>query len=288
MPRLLFLIVAFALLGTGLASIGCKKKDSPAPDDSPGPGGGPGPKPKGKRDSIPLSEFPYDPQKPEVKIDLAKFSSFALAKDPAAAEWLKKKGKLAEVYGVMGYILGNVETRRESVVVRDQFGKNAIECELLFPPDWRKVSPGRIVTMVGILDVQQNKSGDVLIKLKDAHPMAMSNVPGANPEVSAEQLGKDYSANAAAFDKKWKVSDKYYYVTGTLKRIDKYPLPNGRVVNKYILAAGPVELVCGIYNERGVAADPPKTGDKITMLLECQGYDSGFKGISMSGVYVDK
>jgi hypothetical protein len=278
MRRSISRVVAFALLGAGLAG-GCGKKDSGG--DSP-----PGPGPKGKRDRIPLSEFPYDPTKPEIKIDLAKFSSFVPAKDPAAAEWATKNGKVAEVRGVMGHLSAGLKSRRETYLMKAEFGGGTIACESLFPPDWRKESPGRPVTVVGLLDVQQDKDGGANIRLKDAHVMATSGEK--NQEVAAEQLGKEYAANAAEFHKKWKVPDRYYYVTGTLKKVDKIPLSGGAFANKFTVAGGPVDLYCHIQNERGVNEDPPKAGDNVTLLLECQGYDGGSRAIWMSGVYVDK
>lgn len=289
--RMSYLGLLSAFLVVALASAGCNKKNTntgnePGPGGGPGPGGDPGPKPKGKRDSIPLSEFPYDPIKPDFKIDLAKFSSSIAANDPVAKDWVAANGKVVEVRGVMGTLSAGPKTRRETYLVKGEHGGGTIACESLFPPNWRKESPGRIVTVVGRLDVQDQ--GGINISLTDAHVMATSNVEGANPEVTAEQLGNEYTANAAGFDKKWKVPGKYYYVTGTLKRIDKIPLSGGASAIKFIVGAGKTDLYCHIQNERGVNEDPPKVGDKVTLLLECQGYDGTFKGISMAGVYVDK
>ena len=59
-----------------------------------------------------------------------------------------------------------------------------------------------------------------------------------------------------------KVEDKYYYVIGTLKSVEKLPLPGGRVANKFRVAAGPVDLHCNILNERGVDANPPNAGTR--------------------------
>lgn len=274
---------------------GCGKKEStsgggggpaPGPDEhSQGPG--PLPKRDPKTGGIPLNQFPYDPTKPEVKIDLAKFKSFFPAKDPAAAEWKAKAGKLAEVRGVMGHLSAGLKSRRETYLVKDEFTGNSIACESLFPPDWTKVAPGKSVTVVGLLDAEQRKGGDLSVRLKDAHVMAHGNTVTV-PEVTAEQLGKEYAANSSAFDKKWKVTGRYYYVTGTLQRIDALPLSGGGVANKFRVGAGKTTLYCHIQNERGVKADPPKPGDKVRLLVECQGYDGGFQGISMSGVYVGK
>jgi hypothetical protein len=291
MRRFIVLGILFAFFGIALVSVGCKKKgtSSTGGDSTPGPdSGGPGPIPKRnpKTGGIPLSQFPYDPTKPEIKIDLAKFTSSLGTNDPMIVDWLKKSGKLAEVYGVMGNLSVSLKTRRETYLVKGEFDGGAISCESLFPPDWRKEAPGRTVTVVGILEVTQPKSGGADIYLKDAHVMAQSGQPVA--EVSAEKLGQDYAANAVEFEKKWKVKDRYYYVVGNLKRFDKIALSGSGVANKFILAGGKVDLYCNIQNQRGVEADPPKVGDTVTVLVEYYGYDGGFKAIAMSGVYVDK
>jgi hypothetical protein len=108
------------------------------------------------------------------------------------------------------------------------------------------------------------------------------------PELTAEQIGKEYAAAPAAFDKKWKAEDKFYYVTGTLTMAEVHPLTGGGVAHKLRVAAGPVDLYCHLLNGRGVEADPPKPGDKVTLLVECQGYSQGFEAITMTGVYAGK
>jgi hypothetical protein len=283
MRRSIALVVALPLLA--LAG-GCGKKES-GDDPPPGPAGPAGaPKPKGMLGGIPLDQFPYDPTRPELKIDLAAVSSFVPAKDPTAAEWAAKGGKVAEVRGVMGRLSEDLKSRRETYLVKSEVGKNAIACESLFPPDWRKVSPGRSVTVVGVLDVTQGKDGGANLRLKDAHVTAVSDEK--NQEVSAEQLGKEFSAGASEFHKKWRVRDRYYYVTGVLKKVDKIPRAGGGVAYKFRLAGGPTDLYCQLQNERGVDEGQPKVGDTVTLLLECEGYDGGSRMVWMGGVYVDK
>ncbi len=276
------------LLTITLVGIGCSAKSEPTttgeptPEPNPNPNR-PEPKPKG---GIPLSKFPYDPTKPEHKISLAKFKSPIPASDPTAKDWLAKNGKVGEVHGIMGYLFAAPRTRHEAYNVRSETESGSIACESLFPPDWRAASPGRVVTVVGVIEALKQGDG-VQVRLKDAHVMAIA--PGRkNMEATAEELGELYTLDRAAFDRKWKAADRYTYVTGTLKRIDKVPNRNGELSNKFILAAGSVELYCHIQNERGVKANPPKAGDKVTVLVNCSGYDSNVKGIAMNGVYVDR
>src|SRR5579871_1292720 len=84
---------------------GCKKKSTPTIDSSsdgpnasiPGPMARFQPKAKSKTGGIPLDQFPYDPTKPEIKIELNAFSSVLPAGSPVAKEWEAKRGKVAEV-----------------------------------------------------------------------------------------------------------------------------------------------------------------------------------------------
>lgn len=288
--------VAFALFGACPVLIGCGKKAPPASGDTtpppaagpgapPGPGAKPGPRPG----SIPLASIPYDVNKPDLKIDLTKFQSTISPKEPSFAEWSAKSGKVAEVEGVMGYLSADLKTGHETFLLKPAVGTGGgLACALLAPPDWRSAGPGRSVKVVGVLDAQKQLGGGLYVRLKDAIIMAVSG--DKNPEVTAEQIGKDFRpANPAEFDKKWKASDKYYYVTGTLKRVDKIPLKGGRgPANKFAVGAGAVDLYCHIQNERGVDADPPKPGDKVTLLLACQGYEPTYRAVSMAGVYVGK
>src|SRR5262249_54990205 len=102
------------------------------------------------------------------------------------------------------------------------------------------------------------------------------------------EIATEYAADQAAFDKKWKVSGRFYYVTGTLKRIDKNQIGKSGHAYRFVLAAGSTELHCWLDNETTVDADPPAAGDKVTLLLECRGYENEVKGIAMNGVYVGK
>ena len=181
----------------------------------------------------------------------------------------------------------NQNTGREILRLEAQPGSGrAIGCELQVLPDWRQACPGRKTKVVGLLDVQDHGPRGTDIRLKDAIVMDVSG--NRLPEVAAEVIGKAYAAKPAEFDKKWKVEDKYYYVIGTLKTVEKLPLPGGRFANKFRVAAGPVDLHCNILNEHGVDADPPGAGDKVTLLLECLGYASSFEAIGMTGVYAGK
>jgi len=294
MRKLIFFGV-LCFVGATLAGIGCGKKPEPtAADDSSEeeqeastPEPKPKPKPKSKL-GIPLSKFPYDPTKPEHKISLTKFKSPIPASDPAAKDWLAKHEKVGEVHGIMGYLFAAPRTRHEAYNIRSETESSFIACESLFPPDWRAASPGRRVTVVGVIEAIKQGDGAVQVRLKDAHVMATDNRT-KNEEVTAEELGEQYGlGDAAAFDRKWKAADRYTYVTGTLKWLGKVPNRSGELSNKFVLAAGPVELYCHIHNDRGVNANPPKAGDKVTVLVNCSGYDASVKGISMSGVYVDK
>jgi hypothetical protein len=288
MKRSILLAAALVLL----AGVGCKKKESPPTDGSaaPGedrkPGPGPGPKPQGPRDSIPLSEFPYDPIKPEVTIDLKTFSPTVPAKDPAAQEWLAKNGKSAEVRGVLGPLSGPAKSGREVYVMRDEFGEATITCESLFPPNWKKVSPGSVITVVGRIEAQ-TKGDRVEIRLTDAHQMAMPTP--ANDKTTADQIAQEYAADPKGFAAKWQSLERYDYVTGTLDLIEKTPSsgPDGGAY-KFALRAGNTKLALRVQNPRGVEADPPKPGEQVTVLAHLDGHDGKDAVITGSGVYVGK
>jgi hypothetical protein len=292
----LSLALAFTVLVT-LATIGCDKKEKAQTSESstttdslssttpvPGSKVGSATRKKSKTGGIPLDQIPYDPIKPEIKIDLAKFTSNLPANSPAIKEWETKKGKLAEVYGIMGQISANPKTKNEVLLVRDQFGTATISCEALFPPDWQKTYPGIIITVVGLVDIEKRKDG-ISIRLDKALVMATSNTTIS--QVTAEQLAIEYSANATEFDKKWNVSGKYYYVTGTLSRMDKVSGSDG-MINRFLINNGAIELNCMILNEHGIEDDPPAIGSKVKLLLQCRGFDAKAKAISMTGVYVGK
>ncbi len=290
MRRSIFLGVAFALFGTALANIGCGKKETPATGDSPlAPAPNPGPELEPKPSVIPPDQITYDPLMPEIKIDLAKFSSALLANDPSVKEWVSKNGKVAEVVGIMGSFSVNQKTGRETFILKSETGdaSRAMGCELQALPDWRQVSPGRRLKVVGILDVKDYGPRGIDIRLNHATIVTVSG-DKLTPDLAAKQIGEEYAASPSAFGKKWKVEDKFYLVTGTLKEVEQITLSGGEVANKFRIAAGPVDLYCNILNGRGVNADPPKTGDKVTLLLECFGYSPGYEAIAMTGAYAGK
>jgi hypothetical protein len=288
MRRTISFIVAFTFLGIALMSVGCAMKDSPTSGSST-PTPDPDPKPGG--DQGPAKPIAYDPTKPDIKIELAKFSSALVAKDPATKEWTAKNGKIAEVEGIMGSITSNDKTGREVFRLRAENGdvSRAIRCELMALTNWQLAGPGRKVTVVGVLDVKDHGPRGTDISLNDAIIVSIAGHTHETEEIAAEQIGKDYAADPKGFDKKWKAEDKYFYVTGTLKRIEATPLTNSPLVaNAFVIAAGPTDLRCQIQNGRGVEANPPKPGEKVTMLVECLGYAAGFEAISMDGVYAGK
>jgi hypothetical protein len=305
MSRSFVYYFALALVLASFAGLGCGNKKandtgqsnvgSPTPGPSAGPGTttGPGNMPGSSAGSkgtpgggSPPNPIPYDPNKPDFKIDLTKFSSFIIQEtDSTASEWPARHGKVAVVEGRMGHLFADLTTLRERFHISNPSETGVLSCELLNPPDWRQMSPGRFVKITGIVNVR--KEGRIIsIDLKDVVVLEVSGAP--TPELDPEQLGKDYASRPSEFDKKWKAVSKYYYMTATIKRIEKIQLSHG-VAYKFIIGAGKVDLYCSIQNERGVNADPPQPGSKVTLLVDCQGYDSAYeKAIIMSGVYVGK
>jgi len=285
MRKSVFLGVVVAFSAAVLASAGCDKKDSPTTGNpAPAPTLEPdtGPKPGGPPENV-----SYDPQMPEIKIDLARFSSALTANDPAVKEWVSKNGKVAEVAGIMGSFSVNQKTGRETFRLKAETDSgHAIGCELMALPDWQQVGPERRLKVVGVLDVKDHGQRGIDIRLNHATITAVSGNKTI-PELKAVQIGKEYAADPVAFEKKWKVEDKFYYVTGTLKEVES-SFSDGVVVNKFRVAAGPTDLYCHVLNGRGVEVEPPVVGDRVILLLECQGYTPGFAAIAMTGVYAGK
>jgi hypothetical protein len=285
-----FAITAFA---AALACAGCGKETVPTSDNPPPrpyeqPVEPPQPKPKLVLDFTEKGDRVVDPTNPDLKIDLSRFASALAADDPAVKDWKAKNGKTAEVEGIMGSIFVNTNNGHENFFLKAENGprERAIGCDLQIAPDWRMVSPGRKVKVVGFLDVQDHGQRGIDIRLADAVIVVVSG--NKLLEVSAQQLGKEFAADSAGFEKKWTVEDRFYYVTGVLKRVDKVPLSKTSFSHKFVVAAGPVDLYCHVQNERGVIANPPEEGEKVVLLMECLGYSAGFKAIAMAGVYVGK
>ena len=229
MRRSIFLSVVFALFGTALASVGCGQKETPATGDSPlAPASNPGPELEPKPGVIPPDQITYDPLRPEIKIDLATFSTALLANDPSVKEWVSKSGKVAEVVGIMGSFSVNQKTGRETFILRAETGdiSRAMGCELQALPDWRQVSPGRRLKVVGVLDVRDYGPRGIDIRLNHATIVTVSGHQ-LTSDLVATQIGKEYAASPLAFDKKWKVEDKFYFVTGTLKKWRRSLCPGG-------------------------------------------------------------
>jgi len=281
MRRSVFLGAVVVFSGA-VASVGCGKQEAPA-------AGAPAPAPETtpKPGAAAPEQVSYDPSKPEIKIDWATFSSALPPNDPFVPDWKSKNGKVAEVSGVMGSVSANPQTGREAFMLRADTGKGAIGCELMALPDWRQAGPGRRLKVVGVLDVKDHGQRGIDIRLNHATIVSVSGEKTI-PEFTAEQIGKEYAADRAGFDKKWKAEDKFYYVTGTLTMAEEYPLTGGGVAHKMRVSAGPVDLYCHLLNGRGVEADRPKPGDKVVLLVECQGYSQGFEAVSMNGLYAGK
>jgi hypothetical protein len=292
MRRFIFTSAVFAFATIALACASCGKETVPTSDNPPPTKEDeqPAPKPKAHFDFTEPVPAPrvVDPANPDLKIDLARFSSALPANDPAVKDWMAKNGKTAEVVGVMGSIFVNSNTGHENFFLKAENGprERAIGCDLQVAPDWRIVSPGRNVKVVGFLDVKDHGSRGIDIRLVDAVIVAVWG--NKLLEVSAQQLGKEFAADNAAFEKKWTVEDRFYYVTGVLKRVDTIPLSKTTYSYKYVIAAGAVDLYCHVQNERGVIANPPEEGEKVTLLMECLGYSPGFRAVAMAGVYVGK
>lgn len=288
MRRFILLPAAVACLGTGLAGMGCagngpattaSSAAGPDPRSAPKPGEDPG--------TAPARRATYDPGRPDINIDLSRFSSALAANDPRLPEWAAKKGLVARVNGIMGSAHTNPRNGYERFTVRAETGGPAcaIVCELMALPDWRQVSPGRRVAVVGVLTLQDYGSRGIDICLTDATVVAASG--DKPPEWQAEQIGKEYAANPGEFAKKWVAEGRHFYVTGRLKSAERTPLAGSPLfANRFVIAAGPAQLHCHIRNGRGVDADPPSPGDKVTVLAECSAADSG--AVTLNGFYAGK
>src|SRR5262245_26835490 len=111
MRRFTSLGVAVSVLGVCLASAGCAATDpAPTGNSSPAPDPQRASKPKDEPDSSAPRSITYDPARPDIKIDLAWFSSALAANDPRVPEWRAKKGLIAQVQGIMGGFHTNPKT----------------------------------------------------------------------------------------------------------------------------------------------------------------------------------
>jgi hypothetical protein len=287
MRRLALVALTAILFGVVPAVSGCKKKQQPPSSDNLAPPDKQSPVAKGKtepgkrapRPVPPPEKLTYDPNRPDIQIDLFK-------EDLAKLEG--KIGKVVEARGRMGGMFtrgwpDEPDARRLATTLFSNELGRSLTCITRVPIDWRKACPGKTVTIVGILDTRIDSG---FLRLRDAY---VKSVEGPDiPQLTAEQLCAEFVADQAAFDKKYK-TDYYCYVTGTLKKIIDNPIRKDMHAYQFFLDGGPVEVQCFLDNERDVDTTPPEEGQKVVLLVRySKQYDTKIKNLTMSGVYVGK
>jgi hypothetical protein len=232
----------------------------------------------------------YDPSKPDLNYDFAKFQVFPLNKDPAAdAEAKALAGKVVLAEGIISGLGTSFYTSEESIVLRSPNGKGGgVVCEILNPVDWRKVQPGMSARVVGVFNRRETKGLPASVQLVHSEVLAVSGK--TCPVVEATTLAEEYQKAPKDFDKKWK-GDSYYLVRGELLSkaiVGRHPA--GQTLWQIYFSSPKLEVRCYCPMEKDDALQKAWTRKVVTVLATCEGAGPGLSkgtlGVNLRGKYL--